>query len=97
MNVESRYEDADSKTAPRLKASYAIDAPYLLKSELNAYVDECFACDAELRSKGHLVARGEALQNSRNVVTLRRKNGTLAVTDGPYAETKEQLGGFCVN
>ena len=64
--------------------------------ELNAYVDECFAYDNELRSKGHLIARGEALQNSRNAVTLRRKNGKLSVTDGPYAETKEQLGGFCV-
>jgi hypothetical protein len=66
------------------------------ESELNAYLDECFAYDDELRSKGHSVGGGEALQTSRNAVTLRWKNGKVSVTDGPYAETKEQLGGFGV-
>jgi hypothetical protein len=64
------------------------------KSEQNAYMDECFAYDDELRKNGHWVVGGEALQSARNAVTLRRKNGEVSVTDGPYAETKEQLGGF---
>jgi|SRR4029077_10209540 hypothetical protein len=66
------------------------------KSEQNAYLDECFAYDDELRKNGHWVADGEALQSARNAVTLRWKNGKVFITDGPYAETKEQLGGFGV-
>jgi hypothetical protein len=65
------------------------------KSEQDAYLDECFGYDDELRKKGHFVG-GEALQSARNAVTLRWKNGKVSVTDGPYAETKEQLGGFGV-
>ena len=64
------------------------------ESEQNVFVDECFAYDDELRKKGHRVTKGEALQGSRNAVTLRWNNGKAMVTDGPYAETKEQLGGF---
>ena len=56
-------------------------------------MDECFAYDDVLRKKGHF-AGGEALQTARNATTLRWKNGKVSVTDGPYAETKEQLGGF---
>jgi hypothetical protein len=66
------------------------------ESEQNAYLDECFAYDDELRKNGHSVAGGEALQSARNAVTLRWKNGKVFITDGPYAETKEQLGGFGV-
>src|SRR5262245_11538453 len=66
------------------------------ETELNAYLDECFAYDDELRSKGYSVGGGESLQNSQKAVTLRRRNGNVSVTDGPYAETKEQLGGFGV-
>ena len=66
------------------------------QSEQNAYLDECFAYDDELRKNGHWVAGGEALQSARNAVTLRWKNGKVFITDGPYAETKEQLGGFGV-
>ncbi len=66
------------------------------KSEQNAYLDECFAYDDELRKNGHWVADGEALQSARNAVTLHWKNGKVFITDGPYAETKEQLGGFGV-
>ena len=61
------------------------------KNEQTAYMDECFAYDDKLRKKGHWVAAGEALQSARNAVTLRWKNGEVSVTDGPYAETKEQL------
>lgn len=59
------------------------------------FVDECLAYDAELRRNGNFV-NGEALQSIRSATTLRYKNGKVAVTDGPFAETKEQLGGIMV-
>ena len=63
----------------------------LSESERNALMDECFAYDDVLRKNGHFVG-GEALQSARNATTLRWKNGKVSITDGPYAETKEQLG-----
>jgi len=65
------------------------------ESERNALIDECFAYDDVLREDGHFVG-GEALQSARNATTLRWKNGKVSITDGPYAETKEQLGGILV-
>lgn len=67
----------------------------LSDSERNAMVDECFTYDDVLRKNGHF-AGGEALQNAASAVTLRWKDGKVAVTDGPYAETKEQLGGILI-
>lgn len=63
--------------------------------ERNATIDECFGYDDELRKNGHF-AGGHALQPSNTAVTLRIRNGKVAVTDGPYAETKEQLGGILI-
>jgi hypothetical protein len=63
--------------------------------ERNALMDECFAYDEVLRKNGHFVG-GEALQSARNATTLRWKNGKVLITDGPYAETKEQVGGILV-
>jgi hypothetical protein len=65
------------------------------ESERNAFVDGCFAYDDVLRMNGHF-AGGEALQSASNAVTLRVKGGKVMVTDGPYAETKEQLGGILI-
>ncbi len=65
------------------------------ESERNAMMDECFAYDDELRKGGHF-AGGEGLQSPRNATTLRYGNGKVTVTDGPYAETKEQLGGILI-
>ena len=65
------------------------------ESERNAMLDECFAYDEVLRKNGHF-AGGEALQSPQNATTLRWKNGKVTMTDGPYAETKEQLGGILV-
>jgi hypothetical protein len=65
------------------------------ESERNAFVDGCFAYDDVLRKNGHFVG-GEALQSGRNAVTLRHQNGRVSVTDGPYAETKEVLGGILI-
>ena len=65
------------------------------ESERNAMIDECFAYDDVLRKNGHF-AGGEALQSAQNATTLRWKNGKVSITDGPFAETKEQLGGLLV-
>lgn len=65
------------------------------ESDRNALMDECIAYDDVLRRNGHFVG-GEALQSARNATTLRWQKGKVVVTDGPYAETKEQLGGILV-
>jgi hypothetical protein len=65
------------------------------EGEQNAFIDECFAYDDVLRKNGHFVG-GEALQGPQNATTLRFQNGKVSVTDGPYAETKEQLGGILI-
>jgi hypothetical protein len=58
--------------------------------------EECFAYDDVLRHDGHWTGVGEALQSSRSAKTLRSKGGEVIVTDGPYVETKEQIGGLGV-
>lgn len=63
------------------------------ESERNAVLDECFAHNDHLRANGHLVTE-VALQPAETALTLYWKNGKVATTDGPYAETKEQLGGI---
>jgi hypothetical protein len=65
------------------------------ESERDAMIKECFAYDDVLRKNGNMIG-GEALQSVRNATTLRSKNGKVSVTDGPFAETKEQLGGLLV-
>jgi hypothetical protein len=67
----------------------------LSESERNAMMDECFAYDEVLRKGGHF-AGGEALDSAGNAATLRFEKGKLNVTDGPYAETKEQIGGLLI-
>jgi hypothetical protein len=54
---------------------------------------ECMACGQELEASGHRIA-AEALQPVRTATTVRVRNGKVSVTDGPFAETKEQLAGF---
>lgn len=63
------------------------------ESERKASMDEFFAYDEMLRKQGHIVG-GEGLESARKAATLRFQNGKVSVTDGPYAETKEQLAGF---
>jgi len=65
----------------------------MTETERNAMYDECFDFDDHLRSNG-LWGSGEALQGPETALTLSWKNGKVATTDGPYAETKEQLGGI---
>jgi hypothetical protein len=61
----------------------------MTEDERNAMFDECFQYDDHLRANGHFSA-GEALQPHETALTLYWKNGKVATTDGPYAETKER-------
>ena len=63
------------------------------KGEADACTDESLAYDDALRRGGHLVV-AHALQPVEAATTVRVRNGKLSTTDGPFAETKEQLGGF---
>ncbi len=58
-------------------------------------VDEshCVAYDEQLRQSGHCLA-SEALQSVQTAITVRVRSGRTSITDGPFAETKEQLAGF---
>jgi len=47
----------------------------------------------KLRKTGYLI-HAEPLQHTRSAVSVRVRGGDLSTTDGPFAETKEQLGGF---
>jgi hypothetical protein len=67
---------------------------YLENDKLRAVPDrECFDCGGELRTKGLLLA-AEPLFPVNTAKTVRVRNGRVAITDGPFAETKEQLAGF---
>ena len=63
------------------------------EDERNALLDECFEHNDHLRANGHLVSE-VPLQPPETAVTMYWKNGKVATTDGPYAETKEQIGGI---
>ena len=67
----------------------------MAESERNAMFDACFEYDDHLRANGHYAA-GEALQPVETALTVGWKNGKVATTDGPYVETKEQVGGILV-
>ena len=54
---------------------------------------ECLAYDEALRQGGRCLA-SEALESARTAATVRMRNGKASVTDGPFAESKEQLAGF---
>lgn len=54
---------------------------------------ECVACNEALHANGKRIA-AEALHPVRTATTVRVRNGSVSVTDGPFAETKEQLAGF---
>jgi hypothetical protein len=65
----------------------------MTEDEQHAFLDECFEYNDHLRANGHLVAE-VPLQPPETALTLYWKNGKVTTTDGPYAETKEQLGGI---
>jgi hypothetical protein len=65
------------------------------EKEWHAMMDSCFTYDDQLRANGHFKG-GEALQPPNTAMTLRYANGRVVVTNGPFAETKEQLGGIMI-
>jgi hypothetical protein len=62
-------------------------------AQIGAVMDEYNAYTQMLRDTGHYVA-GEALQPTATATTVRSRDGRTLTTDGPFAETKEALGGF---
>lgn len=65
----------------------------LTEADMAAIVSECRPFDEELQRSGRLL-QVASLGASRDSVSLRPRDGAVTVTDGPYAETKEQLGSF---
>jgi len=63
------------------------------RGESDAFMGEYFTFTDGIKKSGHFVG-GEALQPVHTATTVRVRNGKLSTTDGPFAETKEQLGGF---
>jgi hypothetical protein len=67
---------------------------YLEGEKLHAVHDsECAGCASSLEARGLLIA-AEALQPVETAATVRIRDGRVSITDGPFAETKEQLAGF---
>ena len=67
----------------------------MTEDERYATFDECFEYNDHLRANGHVAAE-VPLQPPETAVTLYWKKGKVATTDGPYAETKEQLAGLLI-
>ena len=65
----------------------------LPSGEMQALVDSALEWDDEMGRRGHYIV-SDALQSSRTARTIRVRGGKVSTTDGPFAETKEQLGGF---
>jgi hypothetical protein len=63
------------------------------KGEQDAFMGEYFAFTEDIKKSGHYIG-GEALQPVGTATTVRMRSGKMSTTDGPFAETKEQLGGF---
>ena len=63
------------------------------EAEMHALMGEFFAFTDSIRKSGHYLG-GEALQPIRTATSVRVRNGKMSATDGPFAETKEQLGGY---
>ena len=65
------------------------------EKEMQALVDSAIEYAEEIRRSGHYIV-SDALQRARTARTIRVRAGKVSTTDGPFAETKEQLGGFFV-
>ena len=65
----------------------------LTEKQQHDFMDACLAYDEELHKNGHWLG-GEALQHVTTATTVRHRNGKSQITDGPFAETKEYLGGI---
>ncbi len=67
--------------------------PKLPKAESDKMMGEYMAFTDSVKKSGHYVG-GNRLQPTHAATTVRVRNGKLSTTDGPFAETKEQLGGY---
>ena len=67
----------------------------LPEAERDCLWTECEAYTHELKAGGHFIA-GAPLERARTARTIRRSGGQSVITDGPFAETKEALGGYCL-
>jgi hypothetical protein len=65
------------------------------ENEMQALVDSAIEYAEEIRRRGHCIA-SDALQRTGTARTIRVNGGKVTATDGPFAETKEQVGGFFV-
>src|SRR2546426_10917881 len=65
----------------------------MLKNESDAFMGEYFAFTDGIKKTGHYLG-GNALKPVQTATTVRVRNGKVSTTDGPFAETKEQLGGY---
>lgn len=65
----------------------------LTRSEWTALRGETISYVESLRQSGRLIAT-QALQSARTAATVRMRGGKSMITDGPFAETKEQIGGY---
>lgn len=65
----------------------------MAKTESDAMMSEYFTFTENVKKSGHYVG-GEALQPVQTATTVRVRGGKVSATDGPFAETKEQLGGY---
>ncbi len=63
------------------------------QQEWDSLNQECMACGESLTNSGHMTM-GQALQSVETATTVRVRDGKITTTDGPFAETKEQLAGF---
>lgn len=63
------------------------------KEQAESMMGEYFAFTEGIKKSGHYIG-GEALQPTQTATTVRVRNGKISSTDGPFAETKEQLGGY---
>ena len=63
------------------------------KSESDAFMGEYYAFTEGVKKSGHYIG-GNALQPVHTATTVRIRQGKISTTDGPFAETKEQLGGY---
>ena len=65
----------------------------MAKAKSEAFMGEYFAFTEAVKTSGHYLG-GNALQPVQAATTVRVRNGKVSATDGPFAETKEQLGGY---
>ena len=85
------FEEKPVEGSPRERLPVFVTS--LAPSDLQAVARDSNAYDEELKGRGHLIV-AHALQTTDTAVTVRVRDGKMSSTDGPFAETKEVLGGF---